>query len=228
MPSKPFEMPAYVIDRVMKKRGRLKVFDRFAPNETALVVIDMQSFYVKDVPQALAIIPGLNRLAQVFRTRGAAVAWVRMTAGEGGRSLWPIYHENFFTSDNAARHRDNLTEGAEGHRLHPDLDVAADDIVATKFRFSAFLPGQTDLIGKLNERGIRNVVIAGILTNMCCETSARDAMMLDYRTVMVSDACAARYDEDHNVGFTTVYQSFADVLTIEEVIADLVRGAEEG
>jgi isochorismate hydrolase len=47
-------------------------------------------------------------------------------------------------------------------------------------------------------------------------------MMLDYRVVMVSDANAARYDEDHNVGFTTVYQSFGDVLSTDEVLNDLI------
>jgi ureidoacrylate peracid hydrolase len=223
MSPKPYAMPAYVIERVMKKRGRLRVFDRFVPRETALVVVDMQTFYVQDVPPALAIIPNINRLAHAFRARGAAVAWVKMTAGEGGRSLWPVYHDNFFTPENAARHRDSLTEGTDGHRLHPDLGVTDADIVATKDRFSAFLPGHTELLEKLNARGIRNVVITGMLTNMCCETSARDAMMLDYRVVMVSDANAARYGEDHNVGFTTVYQSFGDVLSTDEVLNDLLE-----
>jgi ureidoacrylate peracid hydrolase len=223
MSPKPYAMPPYVIERVMKKRGRLRVFDRFAPHETALVVVDMQTFYVSDVPPAIAIIPNINRLAQAFRARGAVVAWVKMTAGEGGRSLWPVYHDYFFTPENAARHRDNLTEGAEGHRLHPDLDVAAADIVASKDRFSAFLPGHSELPGKLDARGIRNVVIAGMLTNMCCETSARDAMMLDYHVVMVSDANAARYQEDHSIGFSTVYQSFGDVLSTDEVLDELLE-----
>jgi ureidoacrylate peracid hydrolase len=106
----------------------------------------------------------------------------------------------------------------DGHRLHPDLDVAVADIVASKQQFSAFLLEHSELPDKLTARGIRNVVIAGMLTNMCCETSARDAMMLDYRVVMVSDANAARYEEDHNSGFTTVYQSFGDVLSTDEVL----------
>src|SRR5690242_4105298 len=99
MSPKPYAMPPYVIERVMKKRGRLRVFDRFAPHETALVVVDMQTFYVSDVPPAIAIIPNINRLAQAFRARGAVVAWVKMTAGEGGRSLWPVYHDYFFTPE---------------------------------------------------------------------------------------------------------------------------------
>ena len=224
----PFEMPAYVIGRVMNKRGRLRVFDRFEAAETALVVIDMQKFYVSDVQPAIAIIPNINRLAAAFRAKGGLVAWAKMTAGRDGKSLWPLYHDYFFTKEAASRHRDNLTEGVDGHELHADLDVQKDDCFASKNRFSAFLPGYSELPDKLAQRGIRNVVITGMLTNFCCETSARDAMMMDYKVVMVSDANAARYEEDHNVGFTTVYQSFGDVLTTDQVLNELlVEGPRE-
>jgi ureidoacrylate peracid hydrolase len=217
-----YEMPPYVIDRVMKKRGRLRIFDRFSPRETALVVIDMQKFYVSDVPPAVAIVPNINKLASTFRERNAHVAWVKMTAGDNGKSLWPLYHDYFFTEENAARHRDNLTDGVDGHQLYPTLDVQPTDILAAKSRFSAFMPLVSDLPAKLTALGIRNVVIAGMLTNMCCETSARDAMMLDFRVAMVTDANAARFIDDHNIGFSTVFQSFGDVLTTSEVIDDLV------
>jgi ureidoacrylate peracid hydrolase len=218
----PFEMPAYVIGRVMNKRGRLRVFDQFEAPETALVVIDMLKFYVSDVQPALDIIPNINRLAAGFRAKGALVAWVKMTAGRDGKSLWPLYHDYFFTKEAGARHRDNLTEGADGHALHPKLDARGTDCFASKSRFSAFLPGYSELPDKLKQRGISNVVITGMLTNMCCETSARDAMMMDYKVVMVSDANAARFEEDHNVGFTTVYQSFSDVLTTDQVLDELL------
>jgi ureidoacrylate peracid hydrolase len=216
-----YEMPDYVVDRVMKKRGRLRVFDRFEPARSALVVIDMQSFYVTDVPPAVAIIPAINRLARAFRDRGGHVAWVKMTAGRNGQSLWPLYHDRFFTPANAARHRDNLTPGAPGHELHGDLQAEPGDIHAEKSRFSAFLPGKSDLPEKLAQRGVANVAITGMLTNFCCETSARDAMMLDYNVAMVSDANAARYKEDHESGFTTVFQSFGDVLSSEELLGML-------
>jgi nicotinamidase-related amidase len=219
---RPFKMPAYVIERVMKKRNRLRIFDKFDASQTALVVIDMQKFYVGDIAPALAIIPNINRLAAAFRAKGATVAWVQMTVGIGGKSLWPLYHDYFFSKDGAVRHRDNLTAGADGHKLHADLDARQQDCFASKSRFSAFLPGVSDLPDQLDRRGIKNVVIAGMLTNFCCETSARDAMMLDYKVVMVSDANAARYEEDHSAGFTSLYQSFGDVLTTAEVIKDLL------
>ena len=216
------EMPDYVIDRVMKKRGRLRVFDRFTAGRTALVVIDMQRFYMDGQPATVAIVPAINRLAADLRGKGGTVAWVSMTAGEGGRSLWPLYHEHFFTPERGARHRDNLTVGAPGHALWDGLEVRDGDLHATKHRFSAFMPGQSDLPEMLRARGIDSVLICGILTNMCCETSARDAMMLDFKVVMVSDASAALFPEDHDIGFSTVYQSFGDVLTVQEVVDTLV------
>lgn len=218
-----YNMPDYVIERVMQKRGRLRIFDHFQASRTALVIIDMQDFYVSDVDAALAIIPTINRLAAGFRAAGGVVAWVSMTAGKDGKSLWPLYHDYFFRPENGERHRDQLTEGVPGHRLHDDLDTHPDDIYATKNRFSAFFPGACDLHEQLQARQIENVAIGGVVTNFCCETSARDAMMLDYRVAMVSDINAARYPEDHQIGFSTVYQSFGDVVTADEMLQDILR-----
>lgn len=216
-------MPDYVIERVMQKRGRLRVFDRFDPRRTALVIIDMQRYYVQDLQPALRIIPTINEVARNLRERGGVVAWVSMTAGRDGVSLWPLYHDHFFKPENGARHRDQLSPGSPGHELHPDLDVQPGDILASKSRFSAFLPGCSDLHEQLQARGIGNVAIGGVVTNFCCETSARDAMMLDYQVAMVSDANAARYPEDHQNGLTTVFQSFGDVVTAREFLGDMLR-----
>src|SRR5690606_13170730 len=158
-----------------------------------------------------------------FSSKGRRRGLVSMTAGQDGKSLWPLYHDHFFSADNGARHRDSLTAGHPGHELHPDLDVQPGDIHASKNRFSAFFPGACDLHEQLLERGIENVAIGGVVTNFCCETSARDAMMLDYRVAMVSDANAARYPEDHQVGFTTVFQSFGDVLASDEMLDEVLR-----
>ena len=116
----------------------------------------------------------------------------------------------------------NLTEGAEGHKLYPELEVEDSDIISRKSRFSTFIQGSSDLHERLAERGIENLLIAGTATNFCCETSARDAMMIGYRVAMVSDANAARYDEDHLVGLTSVWQSFGDVRTVDDCIENLL------
>ena len=95
------------------------------------------------------------------------------------------------------------------------------DRIVTKKRFSPFIIGASDLHGILQGLGVENLVVAGTATNMCSESTARDAMMLDYKVVMVEDANAARYDDDHLAGLTSFYQSFGDVRTTDDVIAML-------
>lgn len=218
------EIPDYVIERVMAKRGHRNVFDRFDPAKTALVIIDMQNFFVADVEMAVSIVPNVNKLAAVARERGTMVAWVLLTVADemDGPSNWPIYHDYFFSPEKMKAHKNGLTEGSEGHAIYPGLEVVDEDLICRKSRFSAFIQGSSDLDEKLREAGIENLLIAGTATNFCCETSARDAMMIGYRVAMVSDANAARYDEDHLVGLTTVYQSFGDVRTVDEVINELL------
>ena len=230
MDMKPFEMPAYVLERVMKKRGRLHVFEELDPARTALVIVDMQNAFVKGkvkADTALAIMPNINRLAASLREMGGKVAWVQLRAGdEHGRSIAELYHRYFFTEEGAEAHRSQLTPGDWGYELCEELDVRPEDIRAWKSRHSAFVPGHGDLKEKLDAAGIENLLVGGTVTNFCCETTARDAMMLDYRAVMISDCCAARFPEDHSAGLTTFFQSFGDVYTVDEVIEVLLRGRQ--
>jgi len=83
------------------------------------------------------------------------------------------------------------------------------------------VPGHGNLHELLQVKNIDTLLIGGTVTNFCCETTGRDAMMLDYKAVMVSDCCAARFPEDHSAGLTTFFQSFGDVYTAQEVTAVL-------
>lgn len=221
-PETPYGFPQYVIDRVMQKRGKLAVFDRFEPRKTALLVIDMQNFYVGEIASVVGIIPNINRIAARMRALGGHVFWVGMTAGEGGESRWPIYHDFFFTREKGANHRDQLSPGHEGHKFHKDLDIKPGDEIVYKSRFSPFVKGASNLDEILRAKGIDSLIVTGTATNMCCESAARDAMMIDYKVVMVADANGARYPEDHLAGLTSFYQSFGDVRTTDEVLNDLL------
>jgi len=214
------EMPDYVIERILAKRGKLHVFDKFNPTKTALVVVDMQNFFVAEVETAISICPNINHLADVVRSKGGVVAWVQLTVADemDGPSNWPIYHDYFFTPEKMKAHKNGLTKGSEGHAIFPDLVIKDEDIVTLKNRFSTFIQGSSDLHDQLQAKRIENLLVAGTATNFCCETTARDAMMIGYRTVMVSDANAARYDEDHLAGLTTIWQSFGDVRSVDDCI----------
>ena len=217
------KIPDYVIERIMAKRGKLEVFDRFEAHKTAFLVIDMQNFYVAEVDTAISIVPNINRIAAACREKGVPVIWVIMRCAEkeGEPSQWALYHRYFFTEAKGRNHLTKLSPGNEGYELYPDLDVRDQDLVVTKRRFSPFVVGASDLHEKLEEKGVENLIVAGTATNMCSESTARDAMMLDYKVVMVEDANAARYDDDHLAGLTSFYQSFGDVRTTDDVIGML-------
>ena len=220
--SSPYGFPQYVIDRVMAKRGRLNVFDRFDPKRTALLVIDMQNFYVGEIASVVGIIPNINRIAADVRAKGGRVIWVGMSAGKDGNSDWRIYHNHFFTPEKGANHRDQLSPGHPGHDFHRNLDIRPGDDIVWKNRFSPFIAGASNIEDVLKTHGIDSLVVTGTATNMCCESAARDAMMRDYKVAMVSDANGARYDEDHLAGLTSFFQSFGDVRTTDEVINELL------
>ena len=164
--------------------------------------------------------PNINRIAAHCRSKGVPVIWVIMRCAdeEGAPSQWPLYHKYFFTEAKGHNHLTKLSPGNPGYELYPDLDVHDDDRIVTKRRFSPFVVGASDLHDVLQGLGVENLVVAGTATNMCSESTARDAMMLDYRVIMVEDANAARYDDDHLAGLTSFYQSFGDVRTTDDVV----------
>jgi ureidoacrylate peracid hydrolase len=216
-------IPPETLQRITQRRGRRHVFDHVVGQSTALIVIDMQNHFVDLIPTCRGIVPNINRIAQALRGAGGVVAWIQATHPASGRSAWPMFFENFVGPEQAAHIRTQLAPGATGHALFGELDVQPQDLILPKDRFSALIQGASDLEAELRQRGIDSVIITGTNTNVCCESTARDAMMLDFRTFMVEDANAAFTDAEHVAGLITVAQVFADVVTTHEMI-NLIRG----
>jgi ureidoacrylate peracid hydrolase len=214
-------LPKGIVDRVMARRGRLHVFEALDPARTALLAIDLQNAYVAPrgpgfVASAARIVPVVNRLAAAVRTAGATVVWVRNTLGRDALDTWPVYG-NFRSKAACQRMLAALEKGAEGHRIWPGADVAAADLVVDKCRYSAFIAGSSDLEARLRERGIDTIVIAGLLANVCCESTARDAMMLGFKVVMVADAVAGHSASEVRSTLANILFVFGDVMTADEV-----------
>jgi ureidoacrylate peracid hydrolase len=70
----------------------------------------------------------------------------------------------------------------------------------------------------LQERGIDTLIITGTATNVCCESTARDAMQMNYKVIFVSDGNAAMTDAEHNATLNNMLNLFADVMSTEEVV----------
>ena len=116
----------------------------------------------------------------------------------------------------------SLDEGADGFKLYPALEVLPSDLRVKKIKYSAFIAGSSDIDAQLKARGIDSLLITGTATNVCCESSARDAMLRDYRVAMVSDGNATWTDEEHAGTLNTFAIFFGDVMTTEEVLARIM------
>ena len=101
--------------------------------------------------------------------------------------------------------------------------VEPTDNVIVKNRYSAFANGASTLERVLRNRGIDTVLVGGTKTNVCCDSTARDAMMLDFKSVMVSDCCATLSDDEHLAALETFIQQFGDVMTSAEVMERMIR-----
>jgi ureidoacrylate peracid hydrolase len=220
----------WAIDRTLQRRGRLHVHEDLDPRKTALIVVDMQNgFLVEEVaaayiPVAVEIVPNVNRLADAVRRTGGKVFWIKQTVDEASSVAWSEWL-NMMTP--AVRHSlvTNLAAGSRGHEIYPDLEVKLEDEVVQKYRFSAFVQGSSDLPQRLRALGLDTVLVTGTVTNVCCESSARDAMMLNFKTIMVSDANAARTDEEHNATLGSFYAIFGDVMDTTFLIERLETNA---
>ena len=225
-------IPADVIERVTRARGKRHLFDGIAPGRAALVVVDMQNFFLEEgqaceTPEARDIVANVNRLAHAARSEGANVVWLQMTQDRDQLQGWSVFYDFVKAGERGLEELDCLSAGHHGHRLWPGLDVGADALKVEKRRFSAFIEGSSDLHAILRERGIDTVMITGTLTNVCCLTTALDAMMLNYKVLMVSDANAALSDDTHNAALGTFCELFGDVRTTDEVVALLEEGGAE-
>lgn len=221
-----YSIPEWVKNRVLLRQGKLFANETIEASRTALVVVDMQNYFCAEgfpaeVPLSRAIVPNINRLAQAMRTAGGTVAWVQTDSAEA-LTRWSKHHKHMLTPERVAKRLAGLDAKSEGFALFAALEPAPSDLRVRKVTYSAFMPGSCDLDAQLNAHGIDTVLIAGTATNVCCESSARDAMLRDYRVVMLSDANATWTDEEHAGTLNTFAIFFGDVMTTDEAIGRIV------
>lgn len=213
------------IERITARDGTPHSITTFDPRTTALVVVDMQNFYIADgapsyCADARAIVPDVNRLADAVRRFGSPVIWLRNVTSSTAFKGWSV-HYGRMKPDRVETRRRELAKDGEGFRFWRELDVRDDDIKIDKIRYSALIPGASNLEKVLGQHGVDTIIICGVATNVCVESTARDAMMMNYRTLMVEDACAASNRALHEATLNSFYLYFGDVQTTDEVIARL-------
>lgn len=205
------------------ERGRhMNSFESIDPARTALIVIDLQNAFtlpgeVFGNAHACDILPNVNRLAGALREAGGHVIWTRQTVTD----IKPYAHPEWHYDANdpfVRRAMESLTEGDPRHGLHDALEVEPGDIIMNKYRYSAFIRDSSDIETHLAALGVDMIIVTGTVTNVCCESSARDAYMLGYRVLFASDGTAAKTDAEHNAALLNLRLNFADVKSTDELI----------
>ena len=197
--------------------------DKVAPAHTAVLVIDMQNDFCGkggmadregfDVAPVADMAGRLPAFLDTARAAGVLVIFVR--------NLYST-ERNFYLSDAWLEQAARVRKGS--YTLHPvcgagqwggdfygDLTPRDGDAIVTKHRFNAFQGTDLDLV--LRSNGIRTLVVTGCLTNVCVETTARDAFMHDYYVVVPSDATATYSDADHQASLRNIDRFFGQVTT---------------
>jgi ureidoacrylate peracid hydrolase len=213
------------IEKNTRRDGAPHSVTEFNPGSTALMVIDMQNFYMVEgqmsfCPPALPIVPTVNKLVRAMRGYGSPIIWVRNVTNKEAFTTWSTHYGRMKPEIVDARKRE-LAKDSDGFKLFPELDVRRDDLRVNKTRYSAFIEGASNITHVLETHGIDTLVFCGIVTNVCVESTARDAMMLNYRTLIVEDACAANTLSAHTETLNVFYTNFGDVQLSDEVIAYL-------
>ena len=218
------EIRPEIVERVVARRGKLHLFDRLEAKRTALLVIDMQNAFVApgapvEVPAARAIVAPINRLAAALRKRGVPVIWVMHENQKGGRD-WAGFFDAFVAPGRREQAAAALEAGSPLQALWPELEAVPQDLKIPKNRYSAFI-GNKSFESLLRRKSIDTLLIAGTKTNVCCESTARDAMMLDFKVVLLSDCTAALSEDEQRGTLENVIQQFGDVRTADEALATL-------
>ncbi|WP_245220120.1 isochorismatase family protein [Pusillimonas caeni] len=211
-----------ILDRLMARRGRINFYEKIDPKRTALVVIDMQNTFCApgspaEVASSRGIVPHINALTAELRKDGVPVIWVlHANTQHKGRSDWDLFYNHVVAGE--VRTRTLESNSPQNQAVYSELEVADEDITIIKNRYSALTPGSSSLERVLRSMGIDSVLIAGTKTNVCCESTARDAMMMDFKVTMLSDCCGALSDEEHRSALENIIQQFGNVMTSKEAL----------
>ena len=142
-------------DRVLRRQGKLVSHDTIDAARSALIVIDMQNYFVAEgfpleVPVAREIVPNINRLATAMRGAGGLVVWIQTTA-TGGLERWGNHHRYTLSPEGARTRLANLDEAAEGFKLYPALEPAPADPRVKKITYRGNDKSSTQTHAKLDE-----------------------------------------------------------------------------
>ena len=182
--------------------------------KTALLVVDMQHFFLDPASPTYtcggqAIIPNLKKVIQAFRQASRPVIYSRH-----------VHHPDGMDAGIMGWWWEGMClEGSPESEIHRDIAPIGNEKVINKHRYSAFY--NTDLETILRTLKVEDLVMTGIMTNMCCESTTRDAYFRDYRVFFTADGTGSVTEEMHLASLLNLAFGFAWVTDIDTVLAQL-------
>jgi ureidoacrylate peracid hydrolase len=226
-------LSADVLKMIQAQRGTLHPFARIDLARTAHIVVDLQNGFMEpgapvEVPIARAIVPNVNRISAAVRAHGGRNVFLRMTVDATSRASWSNWFAHLHSLESGTSLTQAFARNAHYWQLWPTLEVTDADLIVDKYRFGAFVPGASKLHEILQRERIDTLIISGTLTNCCCESTARDAMQMNYKILFVADANAALSDAAHNATLENMAFLFGDVLSTAELLQCVTASATSG
>ena len=194
---------------------------RVAIPHTAVLVIDMQHVCCaegyppdREVDKTMirAMIPRLQQFLTQARRKNVTIVFIRTVMNEGDFSS-PIKE---LSIRNYGQEVAYCVKDSWEAEFTPEIQPEANEIIIEKTRYSAFV--KTDLDARLREMGIVTLIVTGVATNICVETTSRDGFMRDYYIVVPDDLVATLSDELHRCALTNLNRWFATVTSSAELL----------
>ena len=222
------EMSPEVLDRIKGFRDGFHMFANIIPSRTAHIIVDLQNGFMEpgatvELPVAREVVPNVNKICEAVRAAGGINVFIRYLIDEETQVSWSSWFTDFASPQRRTAMIETFGKDCHGFALWPGLDVQATDLIVDKTRFGAFVPGSSKLHEILQARGIDTLIITGTATNVCCESTARDAMQMNYKIIFVADANAALTAEEHLAPLSSITAIFADVMPTDMTVDAIAK-----
>ena len=184
---------------------------QYIPERSALLVLDMQTYFLEStshayIPSGRAIIPGIRDLILAFSIRRLPVIFTRHLNTSQDVGLMATWWRDIITAENPKS------------EIIPELDLSA-GIVLEKSQYDAFY--QSPLESILRNSAVSQVVISGVMTHLCCETTARCAFVRGFEVFFLVDGTATYNEQFHQASLLNLSHGFASLMLAKDILTNL-------
>jgi len=188
----------------------------FSPRQSALLVLDMQAYFLDPashayVPSAQAIVAGITQLVEAYYSLGKPIVFTQHINTAEDAGMMSRWWKDLITAQNPLQ------------RIIPAIDLDKGKLIQ-KSQYDAFFHSSLDDLLRASQ--VRQLVLCGVMTHLCCETTARSAFMRGFEVFFPVDGTATYTLEHHKASLVNLAHGFASIILMKDILA-AVRGERE-